>query len=210
MARSATNHRTRTPSAPGIGDGGDPAVALPPGRDVELPGRGTTFVRELAGPPGAPTLMLVHGLTASADLNWGPSYAALARQFRVVALDLRGHGRGVPASMPFRLETCADDVAALVRLRPGGPLRGGAHGRPRCATGSARRIGRLPPLALAPVRPPRRTRVGPDQRRRRAMEMPPTASAHDWQSVRADGRTLTACRSHNAWWHRSQTSTAGA
>jgi pimeloyl-ACP methyl ester carboxylesterase len=57
--------------------------------------------------------MLLHGLTASADLNWGPSYAALARQFRVVAPDLRGHGRGIPASIPFRLETCADDVAAL-------------------------------------------------------------------------------------------------
>lgn len=86
---------------------------LPPGRDIELSGRGTTFVREFPGPPGAPTLILLHGLTASADLNWGPSYAALARQFRVVALDQRGHGRRIPTSMPFRLETCADDVAAL-------------------------------------------------------------------------------------------------
>lgn len=116
MARSATKHRTRTPSASGVGGHGAPADAPPPGRDIELPDRGTTFVREFPGPPGAPTLMLLHGLTASADLNWGPSYAALARQFRVVALDLRGHGRGIPASMPFRLETCADDAAALADL----------------------------------------------------------------------------------------------
>ncbi len=118
MARSATKRRTRIPSGPGVGVGDAPADEdeLPPGRDLELPGRGTTFVREFAGPAGAPTLMLLHGLTASADLNWGPSYAALARRFRVVALDLRGHGRGIPASLPFRLETCADDAVALADL----------------------------------------------------------------------------------------------
>ncbi|MGH9034704.1 MAG: alpha/beta fold hydrolase, partial [Acidimicrobiia bacterium] len=100
MARSATSRRTRTPSAPGGGHGDAPADGMPPGRDIELPDRGTTCVRDLPGPPGAPTLMLLHGLTASADLNWGPSYAARARRFRVVAPVLRGHGRGIPASWP--------------------------------------------------------------------------------------------------------------
>ncbi len=34
-------------------EGADPVLGpwLPPGRAVELPGRGTTFVRELRGPP---------------------------------------------------------------------------------------------------------------------------------------------------------------
>ena len=31
------------------------AVGVPAGGLVELPGRGTTFIREVAGPPGAPT-----------------------------------------------------------------------------------------------------------------------------------------------------------
>ena len=85
---------------------------LPPGRHVDLPGRGTTFVRELAGPEGAPALVLLHGWTATADLNWHPAFAPLARHFRVIAMDHRGHGRGLRA--PFRLGACADDVAALL------------------------------------------------------------------------------------------------
>ena len=50
--------------------------SLPPGRVVELPGRGSTWVRELPGPPGpsgehsAPVLLLLHGWTANADLKW--------------------------------------------------------------------------------------------------------------------------------------------
>ncbi len=64
-------------------------------REVRLSGRGTTFVRELAGPAGAPTLVLLHGLAATGGLNWGPSFGPLSRVFRVVAIDHRGHGRGI-------------------------------------------------------------------------------------------------------------------
>jgi 3-oxoadipate enol-lactonase len=86
---------------------------LPPGRPVALGGRGTTFVREVAGPPGAPVLALLHGWTATGGLNWFPSFAPLGRHFRVIAPDHRGHGRGIRSRRPFRLEDCADDVAAL-------------------------------------------------------------------------------------------------
>lgn len=87
---------------------------LPGGRYVLLPGRGTTFVRELEGPPGAPVLVLMHGWTASSALNWFGCYRELGRHFRVVAIDHRGHGRGIRSRRPFRLEDCADDVAALM------------------------------------------------------------------------------------------------
>lgn len=90
---------------------------LPPGRDIELPGRGTTFIRELPGPsPDAPTLILLHGWTASADLNWFTCYEALAEHYRVVALDHHGHGGGIRSRKVFRLATCADDVVALADL----------------------------------------------------------------------------------------------
>lgn len=92
-----------------------PRPPLPPGRYVQLPGRGRTFVRELAGPPDAPVLVLLHGWTATADLNWFACYGPLGEQFRVIALDHRGHGRGIRSHEPFRLEQCADDVAALMR-----------------------------------------------------------------------------------------------
>jgi pimeloyl-ACP methyl ester carboxylesterase len=87
---------------------------LPPGRPVELPVRGTTFVREVDGPRGAPTLVLLHGLGATAGLNWFQCFRPLGRRFRVVAMDVRGHGRGiVVVGRRFRLADCADDAAAL-------------------------------------------------------------------------------------------------
>ena len=86
---------------------------LPPGREVTLPGRGTIFFREVEGPPGAPTLMLLHGWTATADLNFFTCYEPLGRHFRVIAPDQRGHGRGIRSNKPFTLASCADDAAAL-------------------------------------------------------------------------------------------------
>ncbi len=88
-------------------------AATPHTRLVELPGRGTTRVRESAGPDGAATLMLIHGAAITAELNWGMVFAPLARYFHVVAADLRGHGDGIRLRSRFRLEDCADDVAAL-------------------------------------------------------------------------------------------------
>jgi 3-oxoadipate enol-lactonase len=96
--------------------GGGQRPALPAGRDVWLPGRGRTFVREVDGPPGAPVVVLLHGWSATADLNWFACFEPLSRHFRVLALDHRGHGRGLRAPEPFCLEDCADDVAALARV----------------------------------------------------------------------------------------------
>ena len=91
-----------------LGEGAAPLTRL-----VELPGRGVTRVWECPGPPGAGTLMLIHGVACTAELNWGRVLAPLAAHFRVVAADLRGHGDGIRAGPRFRLEECADDVAAL-------------------------------------------------------------------------------------------------
>ncbi|MCU1351928.1 MAG: putative hydrolase or acyltransferase of alpha/beta superfamily [Acidimicrobiales bacterium] len=89
-------------------------LPIPLGRRVSLPGRGTTFVREVAGPPGAPTVVLLHGLGASGGLNWFQAFGPLGAHFRVIAPDLRGHGRGIRAWRRFRLADCADDVSALL------------------------------------------------------------------------------------------------
>ena len=56
-------------------------AAMPVTRLVELPGRGTTRVWECAGPPGAGTLMLIHGVAGTAELNWGKVFAPLATAF---------------------------------------------------------------------------------------------------------------------------------
>ena len=91
-----------------------PGPPLPLGRRVELPGRGTTFVREVPGPKGAPTVVLLHGLVASAGLNWFQAFGPLGKHFRLLAIDHRGHGRGLRTRRRFRLADCADDVAALL------------------------------------------------------------------------------------------------
>jgi pimeloyl-ACP methyl ester carboxylesterase len=70
-------------------------------------------VRDAAGPSGAPTLILLHGWTATADLNFFTCYAALSKRWRVVAFDQRGHGRGLRSRRTFRLEDCADDAVRV-------------------------------------------------------------------------------------------------
>jgi len=87
-----------------------PKPDFPPGKFVHLPDRGDLLVRDFGGPPGAPTIMLLHGWTASADLNWFRCYKALGEHYRVVAFDHRGHGSGIRSKKTFRLEDCADDA----------------------------------------------------------------------------------------------------
>ena len=95
---------------------------LPLGRRVVLERRGTTFVREMPGPPGAPTVLLLHGWIASGGMNWYQTFRPLATQFRVVAPDLRGHAQGLRARRVFRLADCADDCAATVLALDAGPV----------------------------------------------------------------------------------------
>jgi 3-oxoadipate enol-lactonase len=94
-----------------------------PARTLNLPGRGEVFLRDSAldGSEG-PTLMLLHGWTVSADLNWCTSYGPLVEAgYRVLAIDHRGHGRGMRQLEPFRLLDCAADAAATVEALDAGP-----------------------------------------------------------------------------------------
>lgn len=80
---------------------------------MELAGRGTSFVRE-AGPADGRPVLLLHGWTANSALNWFAAYTPLAEAgYRVLAIDHRGHGRGIRSARRFRLSDCADDAVAL-------------------------------------------------------------------------------------------------
>jgi 3-oxoadipate enol-lactonase len=79
---------------------------------LDLKGRGRIRVVQYQGPKGAPTLMLLHGLGATGPLNWFAAFSDLAELYRVVAVDHRGHGQGIPTRR-FRLKDCADDVVAV-------------------------------------------------------------------------------------------------
>jgi 3-oxoadipate enol-lactonase len=65
------------------------------------------------GHPVAPVLVL-SGSLGSTTAMWDPQLAALAAHFRVVRIDLRGHG-GSPATRgEYRVAELADDVRALL------------------------------------------------------------------------------------------------
>lgn len=95
---------------------------LPPGRFVDLPLRGRNFIREVTGPAGAPPVLLLHGLTANADLNWFAAFPALGERYRVIAPDQRGHGDG-PRPDRIALADMADDAAVLIDHLGLGPTR---------------------------------------------------------------------------------------
>src|SRR5215468_5697635 len=87
---------------------------MPPARTLNLPERGELFLRDTGG-DGQP-VMLLHGWMVSADLNWSAAYQPLVDAgYRVLAIDHRGHGRGLRTIAPFRLLDCAGDAVAAVR-----------------------------------------------------------------------------------------------
>jgi len=87
---------------------------MPPARTVTVRGRGEMFLRDTGGE--GPAVMLLHGWIASADLNWAGAYGDLVDAgYRVLAIDHRGHGRGLRPLVPFTLVDCAGDAAAVLR-----------------------------------------------------------------------------------------------
>ena len=97
-------------------------LGLPWGERIELPGRGKTFFRRVEGPPGAPTVLLLHGWVASGGMNYFNAFDDLSKHFNIVAPDMRGHGRGIRSWRRFRLTDCADDAAALIEHLGCGPV----------------------------------------------------------------------------------------
>ena len=88
---------------------------MPDGRIVSVPQRGEFFVRYFKHEnANAPVVALLHGWTGNADINFFPVYAELARNYSILAVDHRGHGRGLRTHDRFTLEDCADDVVAIM------------------------------------------------------------------------------------------------
>lgn len=92
-----------------------------PDDQFSLPSRdGTRLFASVYGPSGAPTVVLVHGLGLSST-SWRPVIERLADRHRVVAYDLRGHGRsGYSPDRDYSLDAHAADLGAVLERTTGG------------------------------------------------------------------------------------------
>ena len=77
----------------------------------------TPLARIVAGPDGAPTLVLLHGITGSAVSLAEAIDHWVARGYRVVAVDARGHGlspRWEPAQLERAGEVLVEDLISVL------------------------------------------------------------------------------------------------
>jgi len=74
---------------------------------------GTVFHLREEGPPGAPALLLLHSLGTTMEI-WAPQLPALARQYRVIRMDLRGHGLSGATPGDYSMAMLAADAVAVL------------------------------------------------------------------------------------------------
>lgn len=74
---------------------------------------GYQLAYSLHGDPHRPVVVLSHALATSMEI-WAYQMPLLARRFRVLLYDLRGHGRSAAPGSSYTLQELASDVAALL------------------------------------------------------------------------------------------------
>jgi 3-oxoadipate enol-lactonase len=161
--------------------------------DCVIEAAGTRLAYRVWGSPGAPPLVLLHGLGEGAA-DWNGVAPAFARQCRVYAPDLRGHGRsGRPGAYSVELME-ADalgflDALGLDRVDLIGHSMGGLVGY-LLAGDHPERVGRLILEDVGALRP----------RERGTLERPKGELPYDWEMVLAIRRQID--RPDPAWLER--------
>lgn len=92
----------------------DPLLDLPP--DVthhEISARDGGSIHVMDKGTGRP-LLLIHGVTLQAGV-WSPQFHLMADRYRVLAMDVRGHGKSVAGSDGFGRAVAARDVATVLQ-----------------------------------------------------------------------------------------------
>src|SRR6185436_13074141 len=73
----------------------------------------TTSLHHTRRGHSGPPVVLLHGLGSSCR-DWEFQEVALEERYRVVSVDLPGHGSSTSSGQPVTIESMADDVAALL------------------------------------------------------------------------------------------------
>lgn len=112
---------------------------------------------------GRRTVVLLHGMTGSSESWWLITPLLVARGFRVLALDLPGHGRS-PRDPDLTVERAAQAVADTVdSVSPGRPAAVVGHSIGGTVTTAAVAAGLLDPDLVVSVDAPVRLRGGADR-----------------------------------------------
>ncbi|MEO8083434.1 MAG: alpha/beta fold hydrolase [Ardenticatenales bacterium] len=69
---------------------------------------------EVHGPADAPPLVLLHGATETFEVSWKRLAGPLAKRYRVIGVDLRGHGKSTNPAGALDLRRMADDIVDLL------------------------------------------------------------------------------------------------
>jgi pimeloyl-ACP methyl ester carboxylesterase len=111
LARRAALKRARAAPDP---EAGEPLDEVPgPERRLSLPD-GTELAVYAAGPPGAPTIVFLHGFTQDVT-SWHYQWKHFSRRYRCLVYDQRGHGRSGPSpSGDYSLEALAQDLKRVL------------------------------------------------------------------------------------------------
>lgn len=97
------------------------APAAPAPSAVFFDASGVRLRAVVDGPQDAPPVLVLHGFTGGAESMQGVA-RALARDWRVVRLELIGHGESEApeAVAPYAMDACVEQVAAVVEAIGGG------------------------------------------------------------------------------------------
>ncbi len=92
------------------------------GEEQRYPWRGGELAYQVAGEPGAPPLLLLHGIYAGASsYEFRRNFSELANSFRVYALDLLGCGLSEKPRRRYKPEDIAAQVEDFAREELGAP-----------------------------------------------------------------------------------------
>jgi len=104
------------------GDGRPPVgAAWPPLAARTAASKDGTNIAYWVGGRGRTTLVFIHGWSCNHRF-FGPQFAAVAPDYRILAVDLAGHGASGLRSGAVTVEAFADDVEAVVRREARGPV----------------------------------------------------------------------------------------
>jgi pimeloyl-ACP methyl ester carboxylesterase len=132
--------------------------------------------------------VLVHGVTSSSRTWWRVGPALADRGFRVLAVDLRGHGSSLRTTAGLAATDLATDVAETVAAAAGageGPARAGPAGTPDTWVAQPTPVELLVGHSLGALVVLELVRRRPGFARRLVVEDPPGPRSIDWAGLAA-------------------------